>query len=54
VVGRKDAQSVYYAVADPALFHLLDDARQIFNNQLVDMQDLLAQISKSRPKRPAR
>lgn len=54
VAGRKHAQSVYYAVTDPALFRLLDDARQIFNNQLVDIQDLLAQISKSRPKRPAR
>lgn len=54
VVGRKDAQNVYYAVTDPAIFRLLDDARQIFNNQLVDIQDLLAQISQAEPASTAR
>jgi len=45
VVGRKEGLNVYYSVADRALFKLLDDARQIFNNQLVDIKDLLSQLS---------
>ncbi len=42
VVGRKEGQNVYYSVSDPAIFHLLDAARQIFNNHLVD---LLSQLT---------
>jgi ArsR family transcriptional regulator len=45
VVGRKEAQNVYYSVPDQAIFRLLDAARQIFNNQLVDIRDLLSQLS---------
>ncbi len=45
VVGRKDGQNVYYSVPDPAIFRLLDDARQIFNNHLVDIRDLLSQLT---------
>jgi DNA-binding transcriptional ArsR family regulator len=45
VVGRKEGQNVYYSVPDPAIFRLLDDARQVFNNQLVDIRDLLSQLS---------
>jgi DNA-binding transcriptional ArsR family regulator len=44
VVGRKEGQSVYYSVPDQAIFRLLDDARQVFNNQLVDIRDLLSQL----------
>src|ERR1035441_3077788 len=40
VVGRKVGQNVYYSVPDRAIFHLLDDARQVFNNHLVDIRDL--------------
>jgi DNA-binding transcriptional ArsR family regulator len=45
VGGRKEGQSVYYSVRDPEIFRLLDVARRIFNNQLIDVRDLLAQLS---------
>lgn len=38
VVGRKQGTSVYYRVVDPLIYDLLDVARQIFNNHLVDLQ----------------
>src|SRR3954447_22431913 len=46
VIGRKEGLNVYYSVPDPAVFKLLDAARQIFNNQLTGVRDLLAQIKK--------
>jgi DNA-binding transcriptional ArsR family regulator len=45
VVGRKDGQSVFYSVRDPAIFQLLDVAKDIFNNHLVNIQDLLVRMS---------
>lgn len=42
VSGRKEGQNVFYSVSDPALFRLLDETRNIFNNHLVD---LLAQLT---------
>ena len=45
VVGRKEGQSVLYSVRDPEIFDLLDIARRIFNNHLVDVQDLLSQLA---------
>ncbi len=45
VVGRKEAQNVFYSVSDPAITRLLDDARQIFNNQLISIRDLLSQLT---------
>jgi DNA-binding transcriptional ArsR family regulator len=47
VVGRKEAQSVFYSVPDPAVFRVLDEARQVFNNHLIDVRDLLSQLSQS-------
>ena len=44
VVGRKEGNSVYYSIRDPEIFRLLDVARKIFNNQLVDVRDLLSQL----------
>jgi DNA-binding transcriptional ArsR family regulator len=38
VTGRKQGTSVYYSVDDPLIFDLLDVARQIFNNHLVELQ----------------
>ena len=46
VVGRKEGLNVYYSVPDPAVFKLLDVTKQIFNNQLTNVRDLLAQIKK--------
>ena len=45
VVGRKEAQNVFYSVADRVIFRLLEDARQVFNNHLVDIKDLLSQLT---------
>ena len=45
VVGRKDAQNVLYSVSDPGIIRLLDEARQIFNNQLISIRDLLSQLT---------
>lgn len=45
VGGRKEGQNVYYSVRDQEIFRLLDVARRIFNNQLIDVRDLLAQLS---------
>ena len=45
VLGRKESQNVYYSVRDPAILRLLDEARQIFNNHLIDIRDLLSQLT---------
>ena len=44
VVGRKAGSNVYYSVSDRTVFKLLDVARNIFNNHLVDVRDMLQQI----------
>jgi ArsR family transcriptional regulator len=44
VVGRKEGQNVYYSIRDAAIFRLLDAARDIFNNHLVSVQDMLSQL----------
>ena len=44
LAARKDGQNVYYSVRDPQLFDLLDVARKIFNNHLIDVRDLLSQL----------
>lgn len=49
VTARKEGSNVYYAVRDPLLFDLLDVARAIFNNQLTDTRDLLAQLAAEAP-----
>jgi hypothetical protein len=35
---------VYYSVADTTVFRLLDVAKDIFNNHLVDVRDMLRQM----------
>ena len=42
VVGRKDGLNVYYSVSDPAIFRLLDEARQLFKGHFAD---LLSQLN---------
>jgi ArsR family transcriptional regulator len=44
VVGRKEGLNVFYSVRDKTIFKLLDVARAIFNNHLIDVQDLLFQL----------
>jgi ArsR family transcriptional regulator len=45
VVGRKDGQSVLYSVPDAEVFKLLDVAKKIFNNHLIDVKDLLSKLA---------
>ena len=47
VVGRKEGLNVYYSVRDTTVFKLLDVAKQIFNNQLIDVKHMLSQIGES-------
>jgi ArsR family transcriptional regulator len=42
---RKEGTTVHYSVRDPAIFRLLDVAREIFNNQLIGTQDMLQQLT---------
>ena len=44
VFGRKSGSNVYYSVSDRTVFKLLDVAKNIFNNHLVDVRDMLQQI----------
>jgi DNA-binding transcriptional ArsR family regulator len=44
VNSRKDGLNVYYSVRDKAVFKLLDVAKQIFNNHLIDVKSMLAEI----------
>jgi DNA-binding transcriptional ArsR family regulator len=45
VDDRKEGTTVYYHVRDPAVFQLLDVARAIFNNHLIDTQAMLQQLA---------
>ena len=45
VTGRKEGQNVYYSIQDQAIFRVLDASRQVFNNHLIDIKDLLEQLS---------
>lgn len=44
VETRKVGTSVFYRVRDPAVFELLDVARIIFNNHLIDTRAVLEQL----------
>lgn len=48
VTGNKSGSSVFYSVSDPALFRLLDVAREIFNNQLVGVRAMLEEMKEGR------
>ncbi|MGH9549039.1 MAG: ArsR/SmtB family transcription factor [Terriglobales bacterium] len=41
VMGRKQANNMYYSCTDPTIFRLLDVAKEIFNNHLVGVKDML-------------
>lgn len=42
---RKEGTSVYYSIRDPLIFELMDTAREIFNRQLIEHQELLQELS---------
>ena len=41
VTGRKQGSNIYYSCTDPTIWKLLDVAKEIFNNHLVDVKHLL-------------
>ncbi len=47
VVGRKNGSNVFYSVPDLMIFSLLDVAKAIFNNHLVGVKEMLAELSES-------
>ena len=47
VAGRKEGQNVYYSIRDRSIFRLLDAAKEIFNNQLISVQDMLSRLEVS-------
>jgi len=54
VVGRKEGSNVFYSVQDRCLFKLLDAAKEIFNNHLVDVRSMLEEMEPRRSSRVAR
>ncbi len=44
VVGRKQGNNIYYSCSDPSVFKLLDVAKEIFNNHLIDLQETLKNL----------
>ena len=44
VEARKVGTSAFYRVRDPLIFELLDVARRIFNNHLMDTRSMLEQL----------
>ena len=47
VLARKNGLSVFYSIRDPEIFRLLDVARAVFNNHLVDMGKMLRQLDQA-------
>ncbi|WP_339061690.1 metalloregulator ArsR/SmtB family transcription factor [Tepidibacillus marianensis] len=45
VVGIKEGNKVTYSVKDPILFELLEVAKKVFNNHLVDTISLLQKMN---------
>ncbi len=41
IVGRKQGSNIYYSCKDPTIFKFLDAAKDIFNNHLIDLKDML-------------
>lgn len=44
VVARKSGSNVFYSIHDPAIFRLMDVAKEIFSNHLVNVRDLLREL----------
>ncbi|HKV37711.1 MAG TPA: metalloregulator ArsR/SmtB family transcription factor [Blastocatellia bacterium] len=45
---RKEGSNVYYSVQDKTLFRLLDVAKEIFNNHLTGVRDILEEMDSGR------
>ena len=49
VVGTKQGKSVIYSLRDPSIIQLLDAARDIFNNHLIDTLTMLEDLEEQKP-----
>ncbi len=49
VTARKEGSSVYYSVTDPAVFKLLDAAKDIFSHHLVGVRSILEEMRLEQP-----
>lgn len=47
VIGRKAGTGAFYSIADRTIFKLLDVAKEIFNNHLVEVRDMLREIKRA-------
>jgi DNA-binding transcriptional ArsR family regulator len=47
VLGRKAGSGVFYSVSDRTIFKLLDAAKEIFNNHLLEVRDMLRGIQRA-------
>lgn len=47
VIGRKSGTGVFYSISDRVIFRLLDVAKEIFNNHLVEVRDMLREIKRA-------
>lgn len=49
LASRREGTSVYYSVADPRMFQLLETARQILGSNLADRQALIDELQATAP-----
>src|ERR1700749_3401147 len=47
VIARKAGGGVFYSISDRTIFKLLDVAKEIFNNHLIEVRDMLREIRKA-------
>lgn len=45
VKTRKEGNNIYYSIRHNIIFKMLDEAKKIFNEHLLDVQDLLKNLS---------
>jgi DNA-binding transcriptional ArsR family regulator len=44
IIARKEGSNVFYSVSDPSIFKMLDAAKEIFNNHLAGVRNILAEM----------
>ncbi len=44
IKGRREGNYIFYSINEPAIFKVLDAAKEVFNNHLVEVQDALKKI----------
>jgi len=44
VKGRRQGNYIFYSVSDEAIFKILDAAKEVFNNHLVEVKDALDKL----------